>query len=244
MIVDVHFSTNFHFFHFSTNFYFFSFVLFQLQKHYQWDPSLDALVKVAWCKKASRCYINDVSLWKDYSQRPSFIQRVFGKLGNIIGRHQNFRKRVCAWDDWQWRWGHRIFMPMVSCRYHLVLSICLQLVSESKALRHKRKEMVGLRHWNRRWLPCMSRWCNKRGSMCKLCSLITGFHDFRAYQLRVLSIFWPLLHSRMHLLLIVPIVKHVVIKSLHVEIGRWNFGMFIFSYGTEILKLVQEILVI
>ena len=32
----------------------FSFLaLFQLQKHYQWDPSLDALVKVAWHKKAS-----------------------------------------------------------------------------------------------------------------------------------------------------------------------------------------------
>ena len=41
---------------------------FQLHKHYRWDPSLDVLVKVAWRKKGSRRYINDVSRWKDHSQ--------------------------------------------------------------------------------------------------------------------------------------------------------------------------------
>lgn len=58
------------FFH---KFSFFFFALFWLQKHYQWDPSLDALVKVAWRKKTSQHYRNDVSWWNDHSQRPSFI---------------------------------------------------------------------------------------------------------------------------------------------------------------------------
>ena len=46
----------------------FSFLtLFQLHKHYQWDPSLDALIKVAWHKKASQRYNNDISRLKDHS---------------------------------------------------------------------------------------------------------------------------------------------------------------------------------
>ena len=51
------------------------FSLFRLPKHYQWDPSLNDLVKVAWRKKASRHYNNDVSRWKDHSQRLSFISK-------------------------------------------------------------------------------------------------------------------------------------------------------------------------
>ena len=57
----------------------FIFGIISIQKHYQWDPSLDALVKVAWHKKASRRYNNDVSRWKDHSERPSFISESIGE---------------------------------------------------------------------------------------------------------------------------------------------------------------------
>ena len=72
----------------------FSFLaLFQLQKHYQWDPSLDALVKVAWHKKASRRYNNDVSRWKDHSERPSFISESIWEAWQRYWQSPEFQKK-------------------------------------------------------------------------------------------------------------------------------------------------------
>ena len=67
--------------------------LFQLQKHYQWDPSLDALVKVAWHKKASRRYSNDVSRWKDHSERPSFISESIWEAWQRYWQSPEFQKK-------------------------------------------------------------------------------------------------------------------------------------------------------
>ena len=66
---------------------------FQLQKHYQWDPSLDALVKVAWQKKASRRYSNDVSRWKDHSERPSFISESIWEAWQRYWQSPEFQKK-------------------------------------------------------------------------------------------------------------------------------------------------------
>ena len=67
--------------------------LFQLQKHYQWDPSLDALVIVAWHKKASRRHNNDVSLWKDHSQRSSFISEIIWEAWQRYWQSPEFQKK-------------------------------------------------------------------------------------------------------------------------------------------------------
>ena len=69
------------------------FVLFQLQKHYQWDTSLDALVKVAWHKKVSRRYSNDVNRWKDHNQRPSFISESIWEAWQCYWESPEFQKK-------------------------------------------------------------------------------------------------------------------------------------------------------
>lgn len=65
--------------------------VFQLKKHYQWDPLVDALVKVA-CRKRA---FTTLQQWHYIigNDRVS-SQRVFGKLGNIISRHRNFKKSL------------------------------------------------------------------------------------------------------------------------------------------------------
>ena len=64
-----------------------------MQKHYQWDSSLDSLVKVAWHKKASRRYNNDVSRWKDHSERPSFISENIWEAWQRYWQSQEFQKK-------------------------------------------------------------------------------------------------------------------------------------------------------
>ena len=57
------------------------------------DPSLDALVKVAWHKKVSRRYSNDVNRWKDHSERPSFISESIWEAWQRYWQSPEFQKK-------------------------------------------------------------------------------------------------------------------------------------------------------